>query len=238
MSIESEVGFDFCADAPPRASRGHQMPSVKLSKAPAIRAIRVPQQARSRKTREQVLAAAIECFEERGYDETTTGEIARRAGIGVGTLYGYFRDKRDILLEVLDGTVNEIANYTIRELDPATWLDADPRLQIRNLIDALFNTRRIQPGLQRILWERYFKDEQFRSAVIAIERRIRDALVHLFAAMRGSGKLRVDDFETAAFVIHTSVEWTASRLILGGGEADTDAAVAATSDMVARFLLE
>ncbi len=214
------------------------MSTLKAPKSAVARTIRVPQQARSRKTREQVLAAAIECFEERGYDETTTAEIARRAGIGVGTLYGYFRDKRDILLEVLDGTVNQIATYTIRELDPATWKDAEPRQQIRNLIDALFHTRHIQPGLQRILWERYFKDEQFRLAVVAIERRVRDALVQLFAALAQSGTLRVDDFETVAFIIHTAVEWTASRLILGGGETpDIDAAVAATSDMVARFLL-
>ena len=66
------------------------------------RPIRQPQQARSRRTREAVLEAAGRCFEECGYDETTTAMIAERAGIAVGTLYGYFQDKRDILLEILD----------------------------------------------------------------------------------------------------------------------------------------
>ena len=203
-----------------------------------VREIRVPQQARSRKTRARALDAAVACFEELGYDETTTAEIARRARIGVGTLYGYFRDKRDILLELLGETVNEIANYAIRELDPAAWHGNDPREQIRNLIDALFRTRRINPGMQRILWERYFKDPEFRSAVQEIEQRVIAALVLLLESLRAGGLVRIDDSTTAAFVVYSSVEWTASRLILAGDEAAVDRAVVATSDMVSRFLFD
>jgi AcrR family transcriptional regulator len=208
------------------------------SKKPVLREIRVPQQDRSRKTRERVLHAAIECFDELGYDETTTAEIARRAGIGVGTLYGYFRDKRDILLEILEETVNEIANYTILELQPEAWQHDDPREHVRALIDALFHTRRIHPGMQRILWERYFKDPEFRAAVQQIEHRIIAALVSLLESLRAGGKVRISDSQTAAFVVHSAVEWTASRLVLSGDEDAVDRAVVATSDMVSRFLFD
>lgn len=207
-------------------------------KKPVLREIRVPQQDRSRKTRERVLQAAIECFDALGYDETTTAEIARRARIGVGTLYGYFRDKRDILLEILEETVNEIANYTIVELQPEAWQHGDPREHVRALIDALFHTRRIHPGMQRILWERYFKDPEFRAAVQQIEHRIIAALVSLLESLRAGGKVRISDSQTAAFVVHSAVEWTASRLVLSGDEDAVDRAVVATSDMVSRFLFD
>jgi len=207
-------------------------------KKPLLRTIRVPQQARSRKTRARALRAAIDCFEELGYDETNTAEIARRAAIGVGTLYGYFRDKRAILLEVLQDTVNEIANYTIRELEPEVWREGEPRDHVRHLIDALFHTRRIQPGMQRILWERYFKDSEFRAAVQQIEQRVLAALMRLFDDLRAQGKTRIQDGASAAFVIYSSVEWTASRLILSNDEAATDRMVATTSDMVSRFLFD
>jgi len=197
---------------------------------------RVPQQARSRQTREQILASAVACFEQRGYDETTTAQIARRAGIAVGTLYGYFSDKRAILLELLDSTANEIANYVVRSLEPDAWRGADPRASVRNLIDALFHTRTINPGMQRILWERYFKDPEFRAAVQAIEQRVRTALVHLFTALEAEGRLRIDDFATAAFVIYTSIEWTAARLMLGGAGTAIEPTVDAASDMLSRFL--
>lgn len=212
---------------------------VSTKKKPARRrAVRVPQQARSRRTRERALQAAVECFEQLGYDETNTAEIARRARIGVGTLYGYFRDKRTILLELLEATVSEIADFTIRELDPEAWQLGDPSEHVRRLIDALFHTRTIQPGLQRILRERYFKDAEFRAAVQAIEDRVLAALVRLLDSLRSVGRTRISDSASAAFVIYNAVEWTSSRLLLSGNEAAVDPAVDATADMVSRFLFE
>jgi AcrR family transcriptional regulator len=207
-----------------------------VRKRPARRQLRTPQQARSRRTREHVLKAAVTCFEKRGYDETTTAHIARTAGIGVGTLYGYFKDKRAILLELLDGTVNEIANSVIRSLEPGLWLKADPRGSVRRLIQALFHTQTINPGMQRILWERYFKDPEFRTAVEAIEDRIRAALMNLFTTLHAAGRLRIDDLHTAAFVIHLSIQWTASRLLLGSTPVDASRAADAASDMISRFV--
>ena len=197
---------------------------------------RTPQQARSRRTREQILKAAVACFEKRGYEETTTAEIARRARIAVGTFYLYFTDKRAILLELLDGTINEIANYVVQNLQPEAWRHADARASVRAMIDALFHTRTIQPGLQRILWERYFKDPQFRAAVQVIEHRVRAAMLDLFAALAAESRLRVPDLTAAAFVVYTAIEWTASRLVLGEGGTEIEPAVEAASDMVSRFL--
>lgn len=198
--------------------------------------IRTPQQARSRKTREDILKAAVACFEAKGYDETTTAAIARKARIAVGTLYGYFPDKRAILLELLDGTTKEISDYVVQSLEPSLWVANDLRQSVRTLIDALFHTRRIQPGIQRILWERYFKDPEFRRAVEAIEERVKHAMVRLFEALAAQGKLRVRDLGTAAFVIHAAVEWTTSRVVLSGSEENADACVEAITDMVCRFL--
>lgn len=200
------------------------------------RLVRVPQQARSIRTRERVLAAAIACFEQQGYDETTTAQIAKRARIAVGTLYGYFRDKREILLELMGSHIKVIADQTVVELDPARWRQGDPRAHVRALIDMLFHARRFNPGMHRILWERYFKDDKFRAAVQAIEFEVRGALVRLLWTLKAEKRVRVVDVESAAFVIYTSIEWTASRLVLAGSDADIKPAVESMSDMVSRYL--
>lgn len=58
-------------------------------------------QRRKARTRAAILAAASDLFQEHGYENTSIQQIAERADTGVGTLYGYFRSKEDILREVL-----------------------------------------------------------------------------------------------------------------------------------------
>jgi AcrR family transcriptional regulator len=212
------------------------MATARVARAP--RGVRTPQQARSRRTRERVLQAAVAAFEQGGFDETTTAAIARRAGIGVGTLYGYFPDKRAILLELLDGTVRAIADHVVDGLAPERWRAGEPRAHIRALIEAVFAARNFSPGIQRILWERYFKDPGFRDAVLQIEHRVREALEGLIRSYDGDARLRPVDPHAAAFVVHTAVEWIASRLVLGDDAIDTASAVEAATDMVWRFLFE
>jgi len=202
----------------------------------ADRGCRTPQQARSRETRRRILEAGVSCFEAHGYDNTTTAAIARRAGVAVGTVYGYFGDKRAILLELADRTSNEIADRIVASLDPAAWREADPGASVRTLIDTLFHTRTFNPGMQRILWERYFKDPEFRGGLERVERRIRAAMLNLFEALQAQGRLRIDDLPTATFVLYSAIEWIAARLMLGASAVHIDLAVATTSDMASRFL--
>jgi AcrR family transcriptional regulator len=48
-------------------------------------------------------------FRERGYDEVTTRQIARRAGVSIGTLFVYARDKRDLLFLVFNDELDPVA---------------------------------------------------------------------------------------------------------------------------------
>jgi AcrR family transcriptional regulator len=198
--------------------------------------VRIPKQARSRRTRERTLEAAGACFEELGYDETTTAAIARRAGVAVGSVYDYFEDKRAILLELLHSTVEVVADMVVQGLEAERWQGADPKASVRQLIHLVFTARQVQPGLQRILWERFFKDPEFRAAMEAIEARLRGAIQTRLTALRDDGLLRVRDVHTASFVIQVAVEWISSRLVLAGEEIDVDAAVETCSDMFCRFL--
>ena len=49
---------------------------------------------------ELILAAALDLFEEKGFDGTAVPELARRAGVGTGTIYRYF-DNKEALLNAL-----------------------------------------------------------------------------------------------------------------------------------------
>lgn len=63
-----------------------------------------PRRADARRNRERILVAAREAFAEGG-ESTALEQIARRAGVGIGTLYRHFPN-RQVLLEAL--YVNEV----------------------------------------------------------------------------------------------------------------------------------
>jgi AcrR family transcriptional regulator len=50
-------------------------------------------------TRARLQAAALELFVDRGYDETTAGDIAEAAGVTERTFFRHFADKREVLFD-------------------------------------------------------------------------------------------------------------------------------------------
>src|ERR1700754_3688040 len=47
--------------------------------------------------RRRLQQAALELYRERGFDQTTTAEIAARAGVNERTFFRHFPDKREVL---------------------------------------------------------------------------------------------------------------------------------------------
>jgi AcrR family transcriptional regulator len=76
-----------------------------------------PKRADARRNYEKVLAAAREAFAEGG-ESTALEEIARRAGVGIGTLYRHFPNRQALLEALYVGEVEEMCR-SAAELDGA-----------------------------------------------------------------------------------------------------------------------
>jgi AcrR family transcriptional regulator len=57
---------------------------------------------------QRIREAARELFVKKGFDETTTREIALRAGVGIGTVFTYAENKRDLLFLVANDDLDEV----------------------------------------------------------------------------------------------------------------------------------
>lgn len=75
---------------------------------------------RKARTRAAIVAAATRLFHEKGYEETSIQQIAEVADTGVGTLYGYFASKDEILREVLHQARNEALGKYLAAIDDRT----------------------------------------------------------------------------------------------------------------------
>jgi AcrR family transcriptional regulator len=96
--------------------------AMNATEATAEALIARPKRADARRNYEKVLTAAREAFAEGG-ESTALEEIARRAGVGIGTLYRHFPN-RQALLEAL--YVNEVEDVcrSAAELEGADPWDA------------------------------------------------------------------------------------------------------------------
>lgn len=74
------------------------MTSRKTLLRSGTRATAVPRGGQASETRQKLLDAAVALFLERGYDNLRIGDITEAAGVGKGTFYLHFADKRDLLL--------------------------------------------------------------------------------------------------------------------------------------------
>ncbi len=71
-----------------------------------------PRWARRKDARpEEIIAAALDLFVERGFAATRLDDVAARAGVSKGTLYLYFENKEDLFKAVVRGNVVPVLQY-------------------------------------------------------------------------------------------------------------------------------
>jgi len=81
-----------------------------------------------RKTKEKILAAAMELFRENGLEGTTTKRISQKAGIAEGTLFNYFKTKEDLALFFFQKETHNLIE----------WFGRQTQLQRTTLPEQLF----------------------------------------------------------------------------------------------------
>src|SRR6202012_3707552 len=76
-------------------------------------------------TRKRVIAAAREIFDTRGYEGATIREIARHAGVSVGSVFTTFASKGEVLSEVMQQRLAALYAELDRVLPPLRGSTAD-----------------------------------------------------------------------------------------------------------------
>ncbi|RJQ65544.1 MAG: TetR/AcrR family transcriptional regulator [Desulfobacteraceae bacterium] len=59
---------------------------------------------------QQILTAAIKVFAERGFSQSTISQIAQEAGVADGTIYLYFKNKDDILVQFYERMTEHVSS--------------------------------------------------------------------------------------------------------------------------------
>src|SRR5947209_17362828 len=93
---------------------------MSASETPLQTALARPKRADAQRNYDKVLVAAHDAFAERG-TSTSLEEIARRAGVGIGTLYRHFPSRQALLEAVYAHEVDEICRKAAVPEDGDEW---------------------------------------------------------------------------------------------------------------------
>ncbi|MET8111135.1 TetR family transcriptional regulator [Streptomyces prasinus] len=98
-----------------------------------------------RRSKERLLQAAVELVGERGYEATTLGDIADRAGSARGLVSYYFPGKR----QLVQSAVHRLMHRTLDEALEREPRTDDGRERMARAIDAILGLARDRPVLMR-----------------------------------------------------------------------------------------
>jgi len=89
---------------------------------------------KKKKTRQAIMASAIKLFSEKGFKNTSVDELAKAAGVGKSTIYGYFHTKNEIFLAFCEDQIDFVFTELAQKRDP----DASLKEQLLTLFMGQF----------------------------------------------------------------------------------------------------
>ena len=165
---------------------------------------------RKLETRERIRAAAAELFTRRGYTAATMREIAQRAHVGLGTLFNYAQDKRDLVFLIFNEELNAITDVALAAPRPG-----------QKLVDQLVAVFRVhyrwlgaKPALARILLQEltFYSSGKQASTFLGIRKRLIEGIEELVRRAKKERKIRTKEDPAIVarhifFVYSASLRW-------------------------------
>jgi len=96
---------------------------------------------------QRITEAARALFVEKGFDETTTREIARRADVALGTLFLYATDKRDLLFLICTSELEALTDKAFGDVPRSDRLIDE----LIHIFDFYYRYFAEQPGLSKYI---------------------------------------------------------------------------------------
>lgn len=171
----------------------------------------VPKQVRSQHKKHALFESGQILFSEKGYDHTTTKDIASHAGVSIGTFYRYFEDKRQLLLAIIDERIEQMMPPVV------DWTNhRDPEIDLADRLQQHYSTL-ISSGFYKLLPELISKDRELENIIRAAKNRLQDHMLNQLEQLRDEGMTWEDiDLDTVSWCIINLLEHLTEKVEEGG----------------------
>jgi AcrR family transcriptional regulator len=207
--------------------------------APAPPPPRKFRQARSQASFERILGAALALYGEQGFHATQTTDIAERAGMSVGGLYRYFRDKHEIFREVIHRGLEQNRRTQDQAIAAIEARLVEGGIEPRALAEMIVNwtwaaLHPVPPDLLRTFAAMAYLDPDFAALNDQYDRYEREALARVLGKLTSRQRIRspLAAARLVDLIVPQVAIWTALH------PDDSRGVKEATIDMLTRYLAE
>jgi AcrR family transcriptional regulator len=171
---------------------------------------RYKEQARAR-----IIEAALRVFAEKGYHEATMEDVADRLRVSEGTIYLYFKSKRQLFK-----AISEIGEHQAAEIISSAIKSEDPVKSFFDLTTSLFEQYEPISGLMFELLAEASRDASLRKIIKDDFDTDRETAQKLLLELRKRGRIGVDtDLDSISMaIVGLFYGYAISRLLVGKDE--------------------
>ncbi len=197
---------------------------------------RVPQQQRGIETRNRILDAAGTLFARDGFHGTNAKEITAQAGVSVGSFYAYFKDKKELFMELTHGQMKQEIMAMLDRMKDLPSEKVGKKETIRHMIQLIADIHTRAPEMHREIEAMKYTDPD----ILAFDEELNAHFNRRFISFlqQFEDRLRITDLEAAARIISCSVQETIHSVRLFESSIGEKRLIDALADMIHRYLFK
>lgn len=187
--------------------------------------------------RQEILAAALAAFSEKGYDKTSVDDIVRASGLSKGTLYWHFKNKEAIFTALVQQVFDQISMVFHQSLGDTQDLSPPDRLkQVFIAFMPMMNEADSWMRLYTDFFSQAWQMESVRTALYDAYMQYVDEVQPIIQQGIDAGYFRELDSRTVAQTFVGALDGYWFQQMLGAGNAEET--IKLYSDLMIRGLLK
>jgi AcrR family transcriptional regulator len=199
------------------------------------KSVRKPQQKRSIQTKEKILDTAYALFCKKGYYNTTTNEIAKVAGVSIGSLYSYFKDQDTIFIEILERYNESFSSVHDEMMNNIEMYRADKKAWLRNFIVKMIEVHESSKELNREMNILCYTKPKVAEIMEKQREKSWQAMFYYFSQYKD--EIIVQDKDAAAVILFNLINSTVDQIVFEKNEIESDRIIDACVETAYKYLL-
>ena len=207
--------------------------------------IRVPKQKRSIEKKQRIKDAAINLMSEKGYHSASSNEIAKEAGVSIGTFYSYYKDKKDLYKELVADIYNAVLTPMNMSTESESGIDNVPgpfdnldNLSIEETvylyIETVFKGHEYETAFQREIASLSEQSDEFREIEMVHKKELTKMFTSVLSAYKD--EIKINDLKTASYLILTTVEAAVHDTMFHNNGKNKKAVIRELTAMIVKYL--